>query len=269
MKNLSAYRDQIQELSAMIDKLENGELALDELMQMEKLTGELHAKSIILRYKAFENRVNGDKEFQLDETPEEEVRDIPVLEAPEEEEPAIDFSIFDEEDEPEPFTDVLPEPVKVAPKPEPVLELEPEPIVESEPKVEPVTAKEPEVKMDEEPISIEKPKPVQTISEQNSSKGTSFWEQIKKEDDSIGSRFAGSKIETLIGAFGLNEKLRYINDLFDGSSDAFSDAIKALDTQANMDAARAKVDSLAKEYMWDPEEESVIEFTAYIKRRYA
>ena len=254
MKNLNAYRDQIQELSAMIDKLENGELSLDELMQMEKLTGELHTKSIILRYKAFENHVNGEVEIHLDATPEEDVRDTPVMEAPkeDEEETAIDFSIFDDEDEPEPFTDVVRESVVSTP-------------VQSTVEDEPEDAPE----MENVVVPSEKPKPVQTISEQNASKGTSFWEQIKTEDDSIGSRFAGSKIETLIGAFGLNEKLRYINELFDGSSDAFSDAIKALDAQANMDAARVKVDDLALKYAWDPEEESVVEFSAYIKRRYA
>lgn len=251
MKNLNAYRDQIQELSAMIDKLENGELSLDELLKMEKLTGELHAKSIILRYKAFENHVNGEGEIHLDATPEEDVRDTPAMEAPteDEEETAIDFSIFDEEDEPEPFTDVVRETLS--------------------PPVQAAIIEEDEPEMEQVVVPSEKPKPVQTISEQNAAKGTSFWEQIKTDDDSIGSRFAGSKIETLIGAFGLNEKLRYINELFDGSSDAFSDAIKALDAQANMDAARVKVDDLAMKYAWDPEEESVVEFSTYIKRRYA
>ena len=88
-------------------------------------------------------------------------------------------------------------------------------------------------------------------------------------DNSIGSQIGGQKLETLSGAFGINQRLQYINELFDGSGEAFSDAIKALDTQKNLDAASDKVEELAFKNSWNPEEETVLEFLAIIKRRYA
>lgn len=258
MKNLQAYREQLKELNRMIDQLERGELSIQDLLEMEKLTGELHARSIILRYKAFEEQVHGAEDPVLESTPEDEVHDLPMPEAPEEDAPAIDFSIFGDDDEEEPqvalFTEEpaeekLETPAAVTPAPVPASEPTPEPI--SEPTPEPIK------------VAVQEKAPAAPVS------GRSFWEQVKTEDDSLGSRFAGSKLDTLIGAFGLNEKLRYINELFDGSSELFSDAVKMLDAQADFLAATAKVNQLANEHGWDPEEESVAEFMMYVKRRYA
>ncbi len=256
MKNLQAYRNQLKELESLIDQLENGELDLDGLLRLEQLTGELHRKSIILRYKAFEEHSGVQPTLAPEPSPEEAVKDAPVVEAPPvepvDETPDIDFSIFDEVEPEEP------EEPATMPEPEPVVEPVPEPeAIRPEPVIEPVPEPEPEAPKSEEPVK-EAPK-----------KEVSFWEQINVEDNSLGSRFAGAKLDTLIGAFGLNEKLRYINDLFDGSSEMFSDAVKLLDTQPGLEEARVKVDELAREHSWDPEEEAVVEFMTYVTRRYA
>ena len=246
MKNLQAYRDQLKELTRMIDRLERGELSIQELLDMEKLTADLHAKSVILRYKAFEVKVHGEEVAIVVEKREEMVITQPAPEEIVEESPAIDFSIFDAEDD--------------------SVEIENESsIIEEESEIE----EQEEVIVDEinEEPEKEEPEPVRPAAPPVS--GTSFWEQVKTDDDSLSSRFAGSKLDTLIGAFGLNEKLRYINELFDGSSEMFSDAIKMLDSQADFSAATYKVNELASAHGWDPEEESVAEFMIYVKRRYA
>ena len=94
-------------------------------------------------------------------------------------------------------------------------------------------------------------------------------EQMNISDQSMNTLMSGSKIDTLIGAFGLNEKLRFINDLFDGSSEKFSDAIKILDTQSDLEALNSQMNELASTHEWDPEEESVAEFISFVSRRYA
>jgi len=76
-------------------------------------------------------------------------------------------------------------------------------------------------------------------------------------------------LESLIGAFTLNEKLQFINELFDGSSDEFSSNIKQLDQLASMDAARNKIAELADSFNWDTESEIVEDFMYKICRRYA
>jgi hypothetical protein len=73
----------------------------------------------------------------------------------------------------------------------------------------------------------------------------------------------------LIGSFGLNERLQFINELFDGSSENFSNAIKTLDVQASSENARTKVAEFAVSNNWEVESETVVEFMQKIIRRYA
>lgn len=76
-------------------------------------------------------------------------------------------------------------------------------------------------------------------------------------------------LETLAGAFTLNEKLQFINELFDGSSDDFSSSVKQLDQLANMDAARNMLAELSQSFNWDTESEIVEDFIYKICRRHA
>jgi hypothetical protein len=76
-------------------------------------------------------------------------------------------------------------------------------------------------------------------------------------------------LESLIGAFTLNEKLQFINELFDGSSDEFSSNVKQLDQLASIDAARNMIAELANTFAWDTESEIVEDFIYKICRRYA
>ncbi len=85
----------------------------------------------------------------------------------------------------------------------------------------------------------------------------------------LASQFGVSKIESLIGSFGLNERLQFINELFDGSSESFSNAIKELDQQMGSEAAKSKVAEFAVENNWDVDSETVEEFMQKIVRRYA
>jgi hypothetical protein len=77
------------------------------------------------------------------------------------------------------------------------------------------------------------------------------------------------KLETLIGSFGLNERLQYINELFDGSSEGFSEAIKAIDHSLDMNQAIDAITGYAVEHHWDLESETVEDFIVKVKRRYA
>ena len=235
MENIQKYKYQIQEVESLVIKLENGELNLEELTILEGLTRALHERSVILKYKAFEQKVN----------PEANVVDLSVeaskpvgkdLKGQVTEEPTIEFSILSVDDAAE---------EEVALTEEKVLESR---IVE-----EPIEA-----------IVVE-------LEEKNAVPNTerSFLDLIQSVDNSINARFNDSKLETLVGAFSLNQKLRYINELFDGSSESFSYAIKSLDAKPTMDEAKEIISSLASEHEWDTEEESVIEFMAVLNRRYA
>ena len=78
-----------------------------------------------------------------------------------------------------------------------------------------------------------------------------------------------SKLDTLIGSFGLNERLQYINELFNGSSEHFSEAVKIIDNQSNIEEALLKTSVYANQFNWENDSETVEEFVIKIKRRYA
>ena len=124
---------------------------------------------------------------------------------------------------------------------------------------------EAEVEEETQPEPIPEPEPTPTPAASSGS----FLDHFSQQDNSVAGRFSARPLDSLIGAFGLNERLRFINDLFDGSSEKFSDAIKALDSQSDLDSAREKAAGYAEENEWDPEEEVVAEFMNYLNRRYA
>lgn len=96
----------------------------------------------------------------------------------------------------------------------------------------------------------------------------SFMHKFKEIEQQIASQFGISKLETLVGSFGLNERLQYINELFDGSSEAFSEAVKILDNQHSSQNAFLKVAEIGTQNNWDIQSETVEEFMQKIKRRY-
>lgn len=273
---MEGYKELLERLNELVSSLENGELSLDELTEMETVTRKLHERSIILRYKAFESSVLGESVTKAAEAvveeviaePEPEPTPDPEPEIEEEEETAFDFAIFDTDESEDSATEEVPEETHAEPEeitPEPVETITPERAAKMEVEEttpEPVAERE-EVKP--EPIAKETAASEQAAPE---AVGSSFLARLGQQDSSNGGRFA-APLDSLIGAFGLNERLRFINDLFDGSSEKFSDAIKALDTQSGLDSARAKAVGYAEENEWDPEEEAVVEFMNYLNRRYA
>jgi hypothetical protein len=76
-------------------------------------------------------------------------------------------------------------------------------------------------------------------------------------------------LESLVGAFGLNEKLSYIIELFEGSNDDFSSSIKLLDEQSNLSETLPILVEIAEIYNWDLKSEVTEKFILQICRRYS
>ena len=77
------------------------------------------------------------------------------------------------------------------------------------------------------------------------------------------------RLETLKGAFGFNERLQIIQELFDGSNDDFTQAIERLDTLNSKNEARNIVSTYAHQYAWDKDSNLALEFIQKVERRYA
>ena len=112
-----------------------------------------------------------------------------------------------------------------------------------------------------------------TVSEQQSNStlnsNSETINKLQSIEQNLRSNYSIMPLDTLVGSFTLNERLQFINELFEGSSDAFSTAVKKLDSQSNLISARAQVAEFAENNTWDLESEIVEDFLVKICRRYA
>ena len=93
--------------------------------------------------------------------------------------------------------------------------------------------------------------------------------EFKNLENAIVAKSQIEKLETLIGSFTLNDKLLFINSLFDGSSDAFAKAVKSLDLTPTMSEARIMLSNFADEFHWEMDNDVVEDFVHRICQRHA
>lgn len=271
MANLSTIEARLKAIEEAFSKLNHGKLTREELEELVVNTQELHERAIILRYKAFEEKIFGERPVEiapvietpvLEEPVAEPIQETPSYSMPEleieldeeeevveetieeiEEQPAFDFSLFDDSAEQ----------IK-----EEVLE---------ENTFEHLSVSSTESTEDgvhEEHITME-----QVIVTPTEPSNQKFYARFSKDNTDLAPQIGMTALSTLIGSFGLNERLQYINELFDGSSEAFSEAIKVLDNLSSRDEMLIRASAYANNHNWDLESETVEEFVLKLKRRYA
>lgn len=311
MTNLNTLETTLKAIEYAINALKNGQLTEEELAQFVEDSKELYEKAIVLRYKAYEEKVFGTinhAAHQEENTPAI-TEDLALEPTPEVEEVAssFEFGLFEtinETEEEETTSEVEDELVEenemdfeqatifesAAAIEIPVSELPIELELEvNAPSIDKVEATQDEVQIEEEDEfipqefiqdEIEEDEPVaeeystepylKTVDTNESNANKS---QLASQITTLSLRATNHvgmmKLETLIGSFGLNERLQYINELFDGSSEGFSEAIKAIDHSVDLQQAIDKIAGFAAQHQWDLESETVEDFIVKVKRRYA
>ncbi len=288
----------LSNLTEKLSVLENGNLTQVEMELLVEDAKELYERLIVLRYKIYELNVLGPQEvsepvvsahidpvlevveqasFDLFEMNEEEApvaQEVPVsdfhMEEPEI--PLAEASLFDvvmetpevsaESQIEESMEDRVHEDAVVE---ESELEVT---VIELEETEEEEVALE-DTHVDEESAIITETSAnfLDDIQHPESTSINSAW--VLQIEQTIRSDRSVFPLETLIGSFSLNEKLQFINELYDGSSDAFSTATKKLDAFENMAQAREQLSEYSSTYNWDLESEIVEDFIFKICRRYA
>ncbi|MBU2018650.1 MAG: hypothetical protein KJ941_03305 [Bacteroidetes bacterium] len=258
---MSNTKDLLNKLQNTYAKLDQGQWSIVELESMVELSRELHERAVILRYKAFEQKVFDQKvetakniETQIDEVEANE----PIQEEP------IDFGIFEKEEEPAPASeptfafDML--------KEEEVVEMEPE-VEEEEEVMTEVELESPNLESDQEPELPEEIK--ETVEEEvENFVETGNWNSIINNIIRSNESSFRSQLSSLSGSFGMNERLLYINELFDGDADHFSDLIKNLDSKSTWEESLALVEHVATRENWIQDSETVQEFIVHLHRKY-
>lgn len=265
-----------------VEKLESGHLSPEDMELLVEDAKELYERMVILRYKIYETNVLGVKEAVISASIRQTEIETPIdlFGSIDEPTPAPAFEVTFANDEPSESTigdeeetleeDLVEQEDEEEASEEETIEQE---LIEEETIVENLFEEVEEEAFEEE--AIEEETIEQVVTEQAA---PSSWEPEFSGDQPIWMAEMEANIrdnrsvfplESLIGAFTLNEKLQFINELFDGSSDDFSSNVKQLDQLASIDAARNMIAELADTFSWDKESEIVEDFIYKICRRYA
>jgi len=266
-----------------VEKLESGHLSPEEMELLVEDAKELYERMIILRYKIYETNVLGVQAPVISASLRQPEIETPIDLFGSIDEPASEpeFEVTfasgeSEERNEEVFYDENEEQLEDEEEEEQANE----DAEAEEESTEEATAEEEEEaneeEMSEEVAEVEAE--LEEPAEEATAAQTANWEPEFSGDQPIWMAEMEANIrdnrsvfplESLIGAFTLNEKLQFINELFDGSSDEFSSNIKQLDQLASMDAARNMLTELSQTFNWDTESEIVEDFIYKICRRYA
>ena len=263
-----------------LKKISKGNITLIELEETVASSRELYERLLIVRYKVYENSILADKESEElevvdnetevkkeEETIPDENKDIEIIFEEETNDIAEDSIIrFDLFATPEIESEVEEDEVL------PEVENEIEQSIEKEDILPEIEIKEEEL-VEENLYSEEEIENIANDSAETSKEITedasSLFPKLMKIEKSIAQNYQVMTLETLIGSFTLNERLQFINELFDGSSDLFSSAIKRLDALDNRDSARSVIAEYAAENNWELDGEVVEDFMLKICSRYA
>lgn len=216
-------------------QLESGKISEEDLVNMTDASRDLYERLIVLRHKAFEQMVHEE------ETIEEQTEEI------------------------------------TPPKEEEVREM-PEPVMVEKPDDEVNELKEPEPEEEVRPII---PIGGAEVSPNQISLIDSI-EEIKQMEQSINDRFkeSGSEkslaqtlqhktVEDLSSSIGINQKFRFISQLFKEDKEAFDTSIDRLNTfNSYLEADEFIHNTLSEQYGWDDKDPVVKELVELTKRRY-
>jgi len=228
----------LKRIQSIFDKLDNQTLVRQELDELVHLTAELHEKAVILRYKAAEERVFGNGDVGYEEAGDKDIAEAErVQKLIKNKFPdlrKIDFSIFERE--------------------------EPEDKNETEVKVEPESKVEPEVQEE----AVAEPE-VEKMEAKDSHDWPKRFEKVLKDHESG----LQTPLAAIAGSFGLNERILYINELFDGEAEKFSACVQKLDSISEWSNCVVALTNYANAENWEIDNDTTDEFILHVKRKYA
>ena len=262
-----------------LKKISKGNITLIELEETVASSRELYERLLIVRYKVYENSILAVEESEELEVVDKETEVKKEEETIPEENKEIEL-IFEEETNDIAEDSIIRFDLFATPEIESEVE-EDDVLPEVEKEIEQSIEEEvlPEIEIKEEELVEENLDSVEEIentandnaetSKEIAEDASDLFPKLMKIEKSIAQNYQVMTLETLIGSFTLNERLQFINELFDGSSDLFSSAIKRLDALDNRDSARSVIAEYAAENNWDLDGEVVEDFMLKICSRYA
>ena len=165
------------------------------------------------------------------------------------------------------------------PKPAPVVVeyIPTEVVVLSNPTPVPIAPKVEEVKVEQivKPIPPtvfpEPPKPKAAVkplikpANERVEQSELFEEKMSKE---LSDKLGESPLDDIKKGMGLNERIIFLKDLFNGKQEDFDAAVNTLNNAGSFDIARQELSELAAKYDWASKEKQAKPFIRLVRRRY-
>lgn len=264
MEKYLSQKELVKKIEENLNKLESGQMSIEEIETHLNLVRELYERSVVIRYKAFERHTSVEvsspsieaispvleaqethveMEEQQDEFNQEDLSTSTVITSVDEEESNVEFDIFSSSEQIETVQSIEEEQVQI-------------------PEIEHVFVEEADSSL------FVAEKPIESIVESNITSSSNFSNKVFEINQKTKNQIGITSISSLVGSFGLNERLMFINELFDSSSESFSDAIKQLDSRSNLSEAAQYIDEIAVKYNWEIDSETMEEFIQKLCRRF-
>lgn len=109
-----------------------------------------------------------------------------------------------------------------------------------------------------------------TLAEKLQPEKTSVIDRLNSqvEDKSVASNLMHKPLADIKAAIGINEKFLFINELFGGSMQEYTQAIQELNQARSLEEALEIFDNYATRYKWNPRLPGVIKLKELVQRRY-
>ena len=165
-----------------------------------------------------------------------------------------------------------PAPQTEAPMAVPVVETTPEPEMAAEPEAtaEPTATAEPVVAVEEDLAPSAEAPEMPSIAmdfeerEDAPARTAPTTPAPTTEKKSLNDRLAGGVLK-----FGLNDRIGFVKDLFDGSQEDFNRVVSQLNTLSTLDEANEFIQThIAGEYRWEEKEETAARFMAAVEQKF-
>jgi len=165
-----------------------------------------------------------------------------------------------------------PAPQAEAPMAAPVVETTPEPEMAAEPEAtaEPAATAEPVVAVEEDLAPAAEAPEMASIAmdfeerEDVPAPTAPTTPAPTTEKKSLNDRLAGGVLK-----FGLNDRIGFVKDLFDGSQEDFNRVVSQLNTLSTLDEANEFIQThIAGEYRWEEKEETAARFMAAVEQKF-
>jgi len=251
--------DLVKELSGLVEKLNSGNLPLEQMEEMVNHAKEIYERMIVIRHKAYEQFGEPEKKST------EKIIQQPVIEKSTEIS-SIDFTAFEDES-----ARKVSEPKTVKPVVDEIgfdftetfstnhsVEKN-DPVVTTKEEKKTIDAVRAEIKSTSAPI---KERLLNNEEDLNS--------KLKKAEEEIPLRkkLQIKPIADFRTEIGIGKKFEYINFLFGGDSKAYENGIDVLNACQNAEEAKQKLNEFGNTYNWNLEEKTIVKFIELIERKF-